>query len=289
LAATLLVGPGCSTVALKRATLAHARSATDLRYKEVIENLAMTAAQPDILPAYSSIFAGTTTINDVIKATSTSTWVRAALKHPGWFATFFSTESADFTGSRTVTSNWTLDPTIVPEKIRALRAASRWVTLGPAQVGPDVKYLGRYDPASGPGYYFDVAEELASLPPNWLRRAARRRDIPHDACYWAGCGDTYVWVGPEGMEGLSRFSLILSKIARADLATSYSPGSQNRKVEKKFTFPLGDVTATLYLDPQGRPAPSQSDPVLPRKARLDNFGQYAELRSVINAAVKPSP
>jgi uncharacterized protein YceK len=40
---------GCTTVALKRVTLAHAQSATGLRYWEVMENLAIIASTKQIL------------------------------------------------------------------------------------------------------------------------------------------------------------------------------------------------------------------------------------------------
>jgi len=140
----MAVGPGCTSTALKRATLFQAQSSMDLRYKEVVENLAMVASNPDILPAYSTIFAGTADINDTGKATSTSVWSRIAMK-PFRFASFFSTQTADFLGSRAIKSNWTLDPVIVPEKLRAIRAASRWVILGPQNAGPDIVYLKTYE------------------------------------------------------------------------------------------------------------------------------------------------
>ena len=95
----MAVGPGCTSTALKRATLFQAQSSMDLRYKEVVENLAMVASNPDILPSYSTIFAGTADINDTGKATSTSVWSRIAMK-PFRFASFFSTQTADFLGSR---------------------------------------------------------------------------------------------------------------------------------------------------------------------------------------------
>jgi hypothetical protein len=112
-----------------------------------MENLAMIADNPAALPAYSSIYAGTTDVNDIIRATSTSVWSRTALQHPLHYTSFFSTETADFMGSRAVKSNWTLDPTVVPEKLRAMRAACNWVLLGHEHVGPDVQYLLRYEPA----------------------------------------------------------------------------------------------------------------------------------------------
>ena len=146
---------GCTSMALERATLAYSESATDLRYKEAIENLAMIVANPGLLPSYSSIYAGTTNVSDTIKGASTSVWMHIAAK-PFRYATHFATQNADFTGSRMVTSNWTLDPVVAPEKLRAMRAATRWVVLGPEHVGPDGRLLKGYNSPYyqvTPGYY----------------------------------------------------------------------------------------------------------------------------------------
>jgi hypothetical protein len=308
--------PGCTSLALKRATLSHASSSTDLRYKEVIENLAMSVAYPDILPAYSSIYAGTTDINDIGRATSVSLWARTAVQHPLLYHTFFSTQTADFMGSRSIKSNWTLDPTVVPEKLRAMRAAYRWVTLGPENVGPDVTLLMAYRPAkyqqattesplpfSAPpyalklkemalenGYYFDVAERLDALPRGWLHCERRWQDVPRNACYWACCGDKFVWVGPDDMAAFSQFVLILQFIARVEFGSAYQPKPHTRKIKQNFDFIEGGkkyfASATFYLDENGMLTPGDGQPAIPVKRRNDNVGQNSDLRSVINAAAK---
>ncbi len=419
-----VVSPGCTSVALKRATVSHANSSTDLRYQEVIENLAMSAANPDILPAYSSIYAGTTDINDNVRATSASVWARTALQHPLRFTQFFSTQTADFLGSRAVKSNWTLDPTVVPEKLRAMQAACRWVAHGFEHGGPDVKYLMAYKPAgyedpgqaaprlkdfatyklrlyseqravspregTSPdevtvailngqlylrfihngyiiaekyesqlnpqarrlaeelngllnsknqdgdkmwdrwqsltqdervcvvtavasvlglvppyarqltpggwpdesGYYFNVADQLAKLPPGWLHCESRWRDVPRNACYRAACGDKFVWVGPEGMEAFSNFVLIMQKIARTNLSSAYFPQTRTRKIQKNFTFVEGGKTyyanATVYLDEKGILTTGENTSAIPVKQRIDNVGQNSDLKSIINAAAKSS-
>jgi hypothetical protein len=277
----LAISTGCTSVALERATLAHAESATDLRYKETIENLAMIAANPALLPSYSTIYAGTTNVSDSIRGSSSSVWMRVAAK-PFRYATHFATQNADFTGSRMVTSNWTLDPVVAPEKLRAMRAASRWVVLGPDQVGPDARLLKRYN-APGyivkptytaahewevqkPDFYFDVEDRLCALPRGWLHCVDHRLDIPHDACHWAGCDGKYVWVGPEGMEAFSEFVLILQQIARADLGSALAPQPLIRTVDTRFCIP-GEpnvqAKATLYLDANGWLTPGANQPAIP--------------------------
>jgi hypothetical protein len=418
----LLVSPGCTSVALKRATVAHAESSTDLRYREVMENLAMIAANPAALPAYSSIYAGTTDVNDIVKATSTSVWSRMALQHPLRYVSFFSTETADFMGSRAVKSNWTLDPTVVPEKLRAMRAACNLVLLGPEHVGPDGQYLQKYQPAEyeedghginfqllnnvdksklpndpstiivyvpvtikpdktvkkgltsirivgdnketiidgaadilgiktadlmrrsqayqyynaserysfiqsiiialgkkkpvefqkklaeflgkwhselvlrkenfPDGNYFEVEEELLALGSGWLHQESCWKDVPWDACYKAGCGDKFVWVGDDGMASLSQFLLILQRIARMDFGTTFYPKPVTRTVQKNFDFTMFGqnyhALATFNLDQDGFLTPGAGQPAVPFKVRTDNVGANADLKSVINAAAKSS-
>ena len=410
---TMVTSPGCTAVALKQATLAHANSAMDLRYREVVENLAISAASPHTLPAYSSIYAGTTDVNDNLRATSATIWVRAALTHPLRYVQYFSTQSADFIGSRAVKSNWTLDPAIAPEKLRAMRAACRWMTQGVENVGSDMAYLMPYQPPvygpydvrlfptgsvdptkhimpdgpwrridilegtdritfrvyednqevpaeytfvqrsenqeefakfktlfaekgptnrltatqknnitallvektllyfggpvlphhdslvlleapTAPGYYFDVAERLAELPPDWLHHEKHRRDVPMRACYWAGCGDHYVWVGAEGMAALSDLVLVMQEIARVQLASAYYPRPQTRtiqtvvKIDKNVAnfYGIDKAVATVYLDENGVLTTGQNATAIPLKKRIDNVGQNSDLRSVINASVK---
>jgi hypothetical protein len=300
----LAVSAGCTNLALKRATLSHADSTMDLRYREVIENLAMTASELDPLPAYSSIFAGTTDINDIGRATSTSLWARTAMK-PFRFNTFFSQQTADFFGSRAFKSNWTLDPTVVPEKLRAMRAAYRWVTFGEENVGPDIACLNAYEPprykdtgdkyvlerlGSENGYYFNVADRLRGLPTGWFHFANRRLQVPKGASCWPCGGGKFIWVGPEEMSALSQFTLIIQEIARVDLDSVYHPKTRTRMIKKDFEYTeLGRSRigrATIYLDENGVLTSAADTAAIPRKMRTDNVGSNSDLKSIINASAK---
>jgi hypothetical protein len=94
------------------------------------------------------------------------------------------------------------------------------------------------------------------------------------------------------MEGLSEFLLILQKIARADFASAYYPKTRTRTIQQNFAFterPSGDIywaTATIYLDENGFLTSAANTPAIPVKARVDNVGTNADLRSVINASAK---
>jgi hypothetical protein len=307
----ICAGPGCTNLALQQATVSQATSASDLRYKQVIENLAMLSSDPSMLPAFSSIYAGSTDVTDTLTASSASGWLRHAAK-AFRYSTFYANQSADFMGSRAVKANWTLDPTVVPEKLRAMRAACQWVIVGPENVGPDVKYLldyvpdtyvedqdaqGNYRgmkcvPGSGSGFYFNVAKRLDYIQqqPPWLHHSDRYIDIPHRACYWAHCGGHYVWVEPEGMECLSQFLLVLQSIARCNIASAHFPRAQTRQIQKDFEFRERGknyiATATINVDELGRLVPVANAPVVPIKTRIDNVGKYSDLQSIINVTSK---
>jgi hypothetical protein len=277
LAVTVLC-QGCTTVALERHALRQFESSSDLRYREVLENLASMAANPATLPSYSSIFAGTIDVSDSIQVSS-----QTVLGHTP------STEFLDVPASRAVKGNWTLDPIVVPEKLRAVRCACWWVLFGTEYLGGDCLMLEKYAEGYPAGYYFDVACKLRSIPPGWLH-TGKSHDVPRHASYHASCHGTHVWVMPEGMEGLSAFTVVVQEIARADINSAYFPRPITRTV--KLTCAgvggcgLGDniKSVTVYLDPEGNPTPGPGLRAVPQKIRVDNVGIFAGLRSQISAS-----
>jgi hypothetical protein len=71
-----------------------------------------------------------------------------------------------------------------------------------------------------------VQNELASIQPGWFH-VGRKRDVPKDACYVGSCGSAFVWVGPEGRDQLTEFTLTVLKITSLikETQTLISPGS----------------------------------------------------------------
>ncbi len=287
---------GCTNLALHRQTLQQAESLTDLRYQEVMENLAMIAANPATLPSFSSIYAGTADVSDTVSGNSVTTLTRA-LSKPVGSATNISSESTDVMFSRTVKENWTLDPVVVPEKLRALRAACWWVLCGRESVTGDYDvYLTRYRPKGTPGappdgdvpgYYFDVANRLESLGRCWIH-VTDRKGVPANAAYQAHCGTVYVWVAPEDVPQLSEFTLVIQGIARTFLPTAYRPVPivySIKAPQQKWT--IGGITydaqATVSVDASGKLIAGN----MPPKIRIDNLTNSPELRSQILNAKSP--
>jgi hypothetical protein len=296
------VGTGCTTLALERHAVSQAATPTDIRYQEVLDNLAMVAEDRYALPTYSSIFCGTAQITDTGSLVATTTF--------GGPKVGMQTVNPSFT--RAVAGNWTLDPINAPEKLEAIRCACRWFIYGQEFACHDcVGLLQRPDQAPYPGRHFGVYDrmlQLPQLPERWVC-FGHKCDVPKNACYKGHSGETWVWVMPEYTKALADFNLILQDIARVDIN---SPTVQYiRPIPSDFLFPTKDrtldpqkmerlpcfgpnctdanvpyspypasVIAEVSIDPCRRLTPD----ILYYKWRLENYGSDANLRSQINAA-----
>ena len=71
-----------------------------------------------------------------------------------------------------------------------------------------------------------IQNDLARIQPGWFQ-VGRKRDVPKDACFVGKCGNSYVWVGPEGRDQLTEFTLTVLKLAALVKETQslISPGS----------------------------------------------------------------
>jgi len=56
---------------------------------------------------------------------------------------------------------------------------------------------------------------IAKLPVGWFH-VGPKKDVPKNACYVARCHGACVWVTPDGLEGLTRLTLIVMDIATID-------------------------------------------------------------------------
>ena len=71
-----------------------------------------------------------------------------------------------------------------------------------------------------------IQQDLAEIRPGWFH-VGSRRDVPNDACYVGKSGDSYAWVCPDGVDGLTEFTLKVLKISSLikETETLISPGS----------------------------------------------------------------
>jgi hypothetical protein len=247
--------PGCTMLSLERHTLHQSTSAGDIRYQELMGNLAMVARDRSALPAYSTIFYGTISVGDSGQIGSTTTWqhVIGAGAQNG-----FSSEALNPQLSRTVLQNWSLDPILGPERIEAIRALLRWSIYGRETLtANELSLLASPDQNPSPGRHFGVLQQLEQLPPHWVH-CGRFADKPHCTAYEAHSGDTWVWVLPEDSEALSHLLLAVQNIARVNgnslvlFAIPTTPSSFSFPTLAKTVpadKPAFSVTATVAVSP----------------------------------------
>ena len=71
-----------------------------------------------------------------------------------------------------------------------------------------------------------IQNDLAMIGPGWFH-VGGKHDVPKHACYVGRSGPCYVWVGPEGVNQLTEFTLTVLKLASLikETQTLISPGS----------------------------------------------------------------
>jgi hypothetical protein len=208
----LLAAPLLSGCATHRSLREHTRNVsatlTELNYQQVLDNVALFVANPPAMPSLAVINAGTVTVADQKTLSASTTYVPtetfgqqagaglpilSLLLNPG--------------GSRNVTENWSLVPVTDVDNLRRIRCAFQLVVLGGQTTDCDqcLELLRRF-------YLGETDRMDCVLPTGWFH-AGGRKDVPKDACYVGHHGDTCVWVTPEGLEGLTRFTMTVIDLA----------------------------------------------------------------------------
>ncbi len=113
LALAILLLPGCTAGRLRQRTIHQASTLPELQYQQVLNNLALFAANPAALPWHVNLREGTTQVTDSISG-------GAALDN-GPPTTWF----PQLLGSRTAVAQWGMSPVIDPVELRLLRIAYR--------------------------------------------------------------------------------------------------------------------------------------------------------------------
>ncbi len=208
---------GCTTLSLEIHTLNQIDSGQDYRLKAALNCLAAIAADPDTLPSFALLGNGTTRIQDTANLSATTLWTRAVAS--------FSTETLAAMASRSPQEAWTINPVADYTQLEAMRCSCQWVIYGRnVACSAAAGILNSPEHDHSPGPHFGVVDRLARLPTGWLHIGGPR-DVPAASCYKAHCGHTWVWVMPDGMEGLADFTLVLLDIATIDVghAANTSP------------------------------------------------------------------
>jgi hypothetical protein len=229
----LLVLSGCNAQQLRFTTMRLSETVPDLQERQVIDNLARIAANPAALPYYTVINGGTTSIND----TGSGGLFALTVQHR-----VFPSATLDATASRSITGNWTLNPMINPDRLRAMRAAYH-IALGAEYIDPvDEKKLEA----------IQKDQKDLQIPQGWIC-VGKKRDVPHGACVVSHCGKTYVWVVPGRSKDFADFALLMLNIATWVPPTAKAQAAVSPRIEAippRETAPaeVPEIQIRLYED-----------------------------------------
>lgn len=125
----------CTSVALKKSTVATGDTLTDLEYEMVLDNVALTRALPGALPWGLKLTQGSVALADTVTPSFNIMWSPTS-------------RTAAIEGSRGWTESWTTVPVIDHDQVESLRevyknaANADWIQSGiPTELGVPV---GRY-------------------------------------------------------------------------------------------------------------------------------------------------
>ena len=223
--ALALLAPGCAHKQLSVSTVLTANTHQTILFQMVLDNLAMFASRPDTLPWHVRVRDGTVQVQDQL----------GIGQQGGGFSTFANGRLGIQTygpqGSRQVALQWGTDAVGDPVQLFALQTAYRRLLGLPPLPEPnyitEARSARRTGTASsdGDGGRNDNDPEMRSgvssmdvalggeITRGWYR-VGRKHDVPKDACYVAHHGELYVWVMPEGVGGLTRFTLLILSIVK---------------------------------------------------------------------------
>jgi hypothetical protein len=210
LLALLPVAGGCAAHAsLRDNTVRTAATLTDLNYRQVLNNVAMFVSNPSAMPAVAVVNSGTVTVTDQ-KAYSTSATYSPTLpfSQQGGGALPILTLFFNPSVQRQLTENWTMVPVTDVDNLRRIRCAFQLLVLRGEQTS-DCENCRRLLE----DFFLGESDRMDCLIPTGWYGTGCKADVPRDACYVGQCGTTYIWVMPDGLEGLTRFTMTVLELA----------------------------------------------------------------------------
>jgi hypothetical protein len=235
--AAALLAVGCATHnQLSRSTLNAERTLTDVRFEQVLDNIAMMCRNPETLPTAVGITTGVVQVSDNAGVQANSTW--NPLGVIGVVAYFLGVDA-----NRTVSEQWGVVALTDPGKLALMRCAYQ-IAIG-ANLHDSDECVKKFR------LFLRDSDVAKAVPQGWFC-VGRKKDVPLDACYCGHYRDTYAWVRADGVDALTRFFLTLLDICTteghfksAQVVRTYDGGPETGKLkstEIKTTeaFPLKD-------------------------------------------------
>lgn len=225
LLASLLASSGCHThLSLRDNTVRTAATLTDLNYQQVLNNVALFVHNPASMPAVAVINAGTVTVADQVTVGGNATYAPTLpLSQQGGGALPILTLLFNPSGQRNLTENWSMSPVTDVDNLRRIRCAFQLLVLDGGQTSDCEQCLDLLK-----RFYMGETERMDCVIPRGWFQAGCEKDVPKTACYVGRYCDTWVWVTPEGVEGLTRFTMTI-----IDLATG-KPHAPMKTVVKTY-------------------------------------------------------
>jgi hypothetical protein len=216
---------GCQThVNLRNNSVKTTGTLADLNYQQVLDNVAQFSANPSAMPSIAVFNAGTVTVADQktanVNATGAPTLSNAQQAGSG-LPILSLLLNPSF--SRTLTENWSMAPVTDVDNLRRIRCALQLLVLR----GRETTDCEDCDNQLTRFYQGEQERMECVIPMGWYC-VGRKHDVPKDACYVAHYGDVYVWVMPQGLEGLTLFTMTV-----IDLATG-KPHAPTKTVVKTY-------------------------------------------------------
>jgi hypothetical protein len=216
---------GCQThVNLRNNSVRTTETLADLNYQQVLNNIAQFTANPAAMPSVAVFNAGTVTVADqkTLNFNGTAAPTITSAQQAGSGLPILSL-LLNPSVSRTLTENWSMAPVTDIDNLRRIRCALQLLVLGGRQTSDcaDCNDLLRR-------FYIGEMDRMECLIPQGWYCTGGKADVPRDAAYSAHYGDVYVWVMPQGLEGLTRFTMTV-----IDLATG-KPHAPTKTVVKTF-------------------------------------------------------
>jgi hypothetical protein len=199
---------GCKTSEyLAQNTVRTTATLTDLNYHLVLTNVALFTRNPSAIPSFAVVNAGTVTVNDtkIVNGSVAGAPTMSFGQQLGGTPLVLLAGGPTF--ERDLTENWSMLPISDPDILDRLRCAFQLLVTTPEATASERSY-NRLT-----AVFLDNGEPVDSLVPrNWYHVGAKR-DVPKEACYVGCYAGVYVWVTPEGLESLSRFTLTVLDLA----------------------------------------------------------------------------
>jgi hypothetical protein len=203
-----LVVAGCQThLLLRDDTIQMATTVTDFQYQQVLNNVAMFVHNPSTIPSLVAITSGTASIQDQKNFSGNATYAPTLpFSLQGGGALPILTLLFNPSVQRQVNENWSLVPIADTDHLRRIRCAFQNLVLDGETSDCD-HCRERLD-----AFFLSEGKDGDCVIPRGWYHSGCKADVPKNACYIGCYQSRYVWVMPEGREGLARFTMTIMNL-----------------------------------------------------------------------------